>query len=79
MSKPSSPPGRRKDEKATKNVASFQRAKGVAVNVNIPADELVQYGQAEIDLLASNIVALSEALASVKEDDDEPIDPLPAA
>lgn len=81
MPKPATPPGKaKKDEKATKNVASFAKGKSVVVNVNVPADELTQYGQPELEALAANINALADALTAPKEDEvEEPETPTPAA
>lgn len=73
MPKPSVPPGqaKKKDEKATKTVASFAKGKSVSVSVTVPADELAQYGAAELEALAVNINALSEALSAVPEDEED--------
>lgn len=68
MPKPTTNPGKAKD-KAPKVV--LQKGKNLTVTVNIPADELSQYGPAEIDALAAKIQELGDALAVAKETEEE--------
>ena len=78
MPKPASPPGKtKKEEKATKSVASIIKGKSVSVSVTVPSDELVQYDAEGIDALALAINALADALAAVRDDEESEV-PEPA-